>query len=88
MYNETIQFGTLLAKFRRAKQLSQEEVAFECRLSRKTLSNLERNEHFPNIITFGKYAKALNMLPSDLLKEIEKQTNYLFLLEEITDNTE
>jgi transcriptional regulator with XRE-family HTH domain len=51
MDNETIEFGTLLGKLRRAKQLSQEEVAFECRLSRKTLSNLERNEHFPNIIT-------------------------------------
>jgi transcriptional regulator with XRE-family HTH domain len=56
MDNETIEFGTLLAKLRRTKQLSQEEVAFYCRLSRKTLSNLERNEHFPNIITFGKYA--------------------------------
>jgi transcriptional regulator with XRE-family HTH domain len=53
MENETIEFGALLAKLRRAKQLSQEEVAFDCHLSRKTLSNLERNEHFPNIITFG-----------------------------------
>jgi transcriptional regulator with XRE-family HTH domain len=86
--NETNEFGTLLGILRRAKQLSQEEVAFECRLSRKTLSNLERNEHFPNIITFGKYAKALNMLPSELLKEIEKQSNYLLLLEENTEDSE
>ncbi|MFS0777645.1 helix-turn-helix transcriptional regulator [Neobacillus sp. 3P2-tot-E-2] len=57
-------------------------------MSRKTLSNLERNEHFPNIITFGKYANALNMLPSDLLKEIEKQSNFLQLLEDITDDFE
>jgi hypothetical protein len=34
MDNETIEFGTLLAKLRRGKQLSQEEVAFECRLSK------------------------------------------------------
>ncbi|WP_374934554.1 helix-turn-helix domain-containing protein [Neobacillus driksii] len=77
-----------MSKLRRVRQLSQEEVAFKCRLSRKTLSNLDRNEHFPNIITFGKYAKALNMLPSELLKEIEQQSNYLLLLEEITDDLE
>lgn len=88
MDNETIEFGTLLAKLRRGKQLSQEEVAFMCRLSRKTLSNLERNEHFPNIITFSKYAKALNMLPSELLKKIEEQSNYLLLLEKTTDDLE
>jgi transcriptional regulator with XRE-family HTH domain len=88
MDNETIEIGTLLAKLRRVRQLSQEEVAFKCRLSRKTLSNLERNEHFPNILTFGKYAKALDMLPSELLKEIEQQSNYLLLLEEITDEFE
>jgi transcriptional regulator with XRE-family HTH domain len=88
MDNQTIEFGTLLGKLRRAKKLSQEEVAFECRLSRKTLSNLERNEHFPNIITFGKYAKALNMLPSELLRKIETHSNFLQLLDEITDELE
>jgi transcriptional regulator with XRE-family HTH domain len=88
MDNKTVEFGTLLGKLRKVRQLSQEEVAFKCNLSRKTLSNLERNEHFPNIITFGKYALALNMPPSELLKEIEEQSNFLQLLEDITDELE
>jgi transcriptional regulator with XRE-family HTH domain len=88
MDNKKIEFGTLLGQLRRAKQLSQEEVAFDCRLSRKTLSNLERNEHFPNIITFGKFAKALDMLPSELLRKMETDSNFLQLIEEITDELE
>jgi transcriptional regulator with XRE-family HTH domain len=88
MDNKMIEFGTLLGQLRRAKQLSQEDVAFDCRLSRKTLSNLERNEHFPNIITFGKFAKALDMLPSELLRKMETDSNFLQLIEEITDELE
>lgn len=88
MDKETIEFGTLLGKLRRSRQLSQEEVAFKCNFSRKTLSNLERTEHFPNIITFGKFAKALNMEPSELLIQIEQQTNYLLLLEVDSDDVE
>ncbi|SDN05934.1 helix-turn-helix domain-containing protein [Bacillus sp. OK048] len=83
--NKTIKIGRLLAKVRSVKRLSQEDVEWASHISRKTISNLENDEQIPNLYTFGKLAKALGMKPSDLLIEIEKNTNYLLVIDQETE---
>ncbi|MBY0145089.1 helix-turn-helix domain-containing protein [Neobacillus niacini] len=84
--NENTEIGEVLARLRKAQNKSQDHVAFVCNISRKTMSNLERTEHFPNLLTFGKYAKALDMKPSKLLEELEENSNFLLLIDQDTND--
>ncbi|AGK55904.1 helix-turn-helix domain-containing protein [Bacillus sp. 1NLA3E] len=83
MKNKTIKIGKVLEKLRKARELSQEEVAFRCGISRKSMSNLEKDRHLPNLITLINIASALDMKPHELMKEIEKDID---LLERATDD--
>jgi transcriptional regulator with XRE-family HTH domain len=76
----------VLARLRKAPKNSQGHVAYVCNITRKTMSNLERTEHYPNLLTFGKYAKALDMKPSKLLEELEKNSNFLLLIDQDTND--
>jgi transcriptional regulator with XRE-family HTH domain len=84
--NENTEIGVVLARLRKSQKKSQDHVAFVCNITRKTMSNIERNEHIPNLLTFGKYAKALDMKPSKLLEELEKNSNFLMLIDQDTNN--
>ncbi|WP_062108645.1 helix-turn-helix domain-containing protein [Bacillus niameyensis] len=64
--------GITLERLRRGKQFSQEELGFQSSLDRKTISNLENNQQEPSFPTVVALAEALEMLPSDFVKEIEK----------------
>jgi transcriptional regulator with XRE-family HTH domain len=78
--DETIKIGEVLKKERKAKQKSQEDLAHECRLDRRSMTNLEKDIHLPGLDTFGKYALALDMKPSELLKILEENSNYITAL--------
>jgi transcriptional regulator with XRE-family HTH domain len=66
-------FGRALQKLRRKKILSQEDLAHKSGLDRTYISSLERDVYQPTISTIFALSKALNMTPSELIKEVEKE---------------
>lgn len=80
MADETIKIGEVLRRVRKTRDKTQEDVAHVSRLDRKSMTNLERDVHVPGLDTFGKYALALDMKPSELLKILEENSNYLTAL--------
>jgi transcriptional regulator with XRE-family HTH domain len=64
-----------LIKYRHLSQLSQEDLADMANIHRTYVSQIERGLKMPTLAIFFKVAKALNVNPSDLLKEIEKRYN-------------
>jgi transcriptional regulator with XRE-family HTH domain len=86
LMDEVIKIGEVLSKLRKARKLSQEHVAHLCDLERKTITNLETNIHLPILDTFGKYAVSLNMKPSELMKEIEENSNFLTVISKQVDD--
>lgn len=77
MENNDIKIGDVLRKARKTTPHTQESVAHLCDVERKTITNLEQCVHLPKLDTFGKYAVSLNMRPSELLKAIEEDSNFL-----------
>ncbi len=63
-------FGQSVAKYRRAKELSQEALAEKADLDRTYLSDIERGVRNPGIRNVVLIAKALGVPASDLLKGI------------------
>jgi transcriptional regulator with XRE-family HTH domain len=78
--DEPIKIGEELKKVRKAERKSQEDVAYECGIDRRSMTNLEKDIHLPGLDTFGKYALALDMNPSELLKILEENSNYITAL--------
>ena len=60
--------GRNLAKFRKERGLTQEDLAFECELYRTYISGIERGVRNPTILIIQKIAKALNLAPHRLLE--------------------
>ena len=53
--------GKNLARIRKEKGLSQEELAFQCELHRTYISGIERGIRNPTILILDKIAKSLNV---------------------------
>jgi transcriptional regulator with XRE-family HTH domain len=68
---KTVNVGTVLKRLRNTKGISQEELAYLSNLDRTYISMLERNTKQPTITTIFGLATALEMKPSELVKEIE-----------------
>jgi len=60
-------FGLNVAKERKKKGQSQEQLAFDCGLHRTYISGIERGIRNPTIAIVEKIAKALSIRPSALL---------------------
>jgi transcriptional regulator with XRE-family HTH domain len=60
--------GLNVRKFRGARGLSQEELAFECGLHRTYVSGVERGVRNPTVVVLEKIAKALKVATSRLLE--------------------
>jgi transcriptional regulator with XRE-family HTH domain len=60
--------GLNVRKFRGARSLSQEELAFECGLHRTYVSGVERGVRNPTVVVLEKIAKALKVGASRLLE--------------------
>jgi len=66
-------FGVVLKRHRKALSLSQEELALRCNLDRTFIGLLERGERRPTLKSVFVLAQNLNVSPSDLVREVEKQ---------------
>jgi transcriptional regulator with XRE-family HTH domain len=67
--------GRVLQRFREARKASQELVSGLAGIGRTHLSAIERGERKPTLETFFKIAYALDVKPSILMQEIEKELN-------------
>lgn len=66
-------FGLALRKYRLAAGLSQEQLGLESGVQRNFISLIETGQNQPTITTIFKLAAALDMKPSKLVQEAEKQ---------------
>jgi transcriptional regulator with XRE-family HTH domain len=82
----TIHIGKTLNKLRKQKDLSQEELGFRSNLDRTFISMLERNVRGAGLRTIFRLAKALEMKPHEIVKEIEENEKIDHLFEK--DETE
>lgn len=64
--------GQAIITIRKEKNLSQEQLAFEAGISRHFMYRLENNLASPTIKTLEKLSAALNIKPSEILLEAEK----------------
>jgi transcriptional regulator with XRE-family HTH domain len=64
-------FGKALRDQRVKAGLTQEQLGLEADLRRTFVSLLELGQQQPTITTIFKLAKALNLLPSELISEVE-----------------
>ena len=65
----TIQFGQLVRKYRKEKNMSQEQLALLCNMDRSYLGRIERGEVNPTLEKLYELAKFLDVNAKDLLPE-------------------
>ena len=63
----TIQFGQLVRKYRKERNMSQEQLALLCDIDRSYLGRIERGEVNPTLEKIYEISDALNVYASDLL---------------------
>ncbi|MEO9346332.1 helix-turn-helix domain-containing protein [Acinetobacter radioresistens] len=63
----TIQFGLLVRKYRKERNMSQEQLALLCNMDRSYLGRVERGEVNPTLEKIYEIARALDINPQDLL---------------------
>ncbi|MGY4158005.1 ribosome-binding protein aMBF1 (putative translation factor) [Bradyrhizobium sp. USDA 4461] len=66
-------FATNLRRLRNARGWSQDELAFEAKISRGYLSELETAEHYVSIKIIGRLAEKLDVEPAEFLKRPAKR---------------
>lgn len=75
---QSIFIGDVIIRLRRAKLMSQEELAFQSEIDRSYMSKIETNKSEPGLWTLFSLANALGMKPSELVKEIEESVDIDF----------
>ena len=60
-------FATNLRRIRHEKGLSQDELAYEAKISRSYLSQLEKGEFYASLKIIGRIANVLKTEPADFL---------------------
>jgi transcriptional regulator with XRE-family HTH domain len=60
-------FAANLRRFRHAKGISQEDLAYEADVNRTYLSRLEKGVSYPGLEIIAKLAEALGVEPAELL---------------------
>jgi len=63
----TIQFGQLVRKYRKERNMSQEQLALFCNMDRSYLGRIERGEVNPTLEKIYELAHGLNICPENLL---------------------
>ena len=69
-------FGRRLKALRKAKKMTQEELAEKLTLHNSYIGLLERGERIPSLITLDKIAKYFGVKPADLIMEEKKSEKY------------
>ena len=65
-------FAANLRRLRHAKGLSQDELAYEAKVSRSYLSQLEKGLFYASLKIIGKLATVLDVDPTELLRQNTK----------------
>lgn len=68
--------GKVIQRIREEQHKSQDLISGLAGIGRTHLSAIERGERKPTMETFFKIAYALDMRPSEIMKEIEKELEY------------
>lgn len=68
--NPLEQFAANLRRCRRNRGLSQQRLAFNCKLHRTEVSLLERGDRNPRLTTIVRLARALGVAPAELLEDV------------------
>ena len=63
----TIQFGQLVRKYRKERNMSLEQLALLCNMDRSYLGRIERGEVNPTLEKIYELATALEIMPKELL---------------------
>ena len=63
----TIQFGQLVRKYRKERNMSQEQLALLCNMDRSYLGRIERGEVNPTLEKIYEIAEKLEVNPINLL---------------------
>ena len=63
-------FATNLRRLRAKKGYSQDDLAYEARISRSYLSQLEKGKFYASLKIIGKLADVLEVDPADFLKAL------------------
>ena len=63
----TIQFGQLVRKYRKEKNMSQEQLALLCNMDRSYLGRIERGEVNPTLEKIYELSNALQIKASELM---------------------
>jgi transcriptional regulator with XRE-family HTH domain len=66
-------FAANLRRFRHAKGLSQEDLAYEADVNRTYISKLEKGTTFVGLEIIGKFAEVLDVDPADFLRGARKK---------------
>lgn len=61
-------FATNLCRWRNARGMSQDDLAYEAGVSRSYLSELEKGAYYASLEIVGRLAEALEVEPTELLK--------------------
>lgn len=67
-------FSSVLREVRKKRGLSQEALGFESGYHRTYVSLLERGLKSPSLQTIFNLARALDILPSEMLSRVERKT--------------
>lgn len=65
--------GKVIKRLRQKKGLTVNLLAYENDLQKSLISRLENGRNEPKLASLWKIAEALNIRPSDFVKEIEKE---------------
>jgi transcriptional regulator with XRE-family HTH domain len=69
-------FGDAFRKLRKKKRISQEKVSEEADCDRTTVSLIERGLVSPKLETIVRMCKAIAVLPSEVMRAMEKSSLY------------
>ena len=67
-------FAANLRRLRHAKGLSQDDLAYEAKISRSYLSQIEKGAFYASLKIVGKIAKTLEVEPAELLRLPTRRT--------------
>ena len=70
---DSVIVGRVIQRCRESRGLSQEVVSGFADIGRTHLSAIERGERRPTLETFFRLAEAMNISPSELMKQIETE---------------
>lgn len=65
-------FAANLRRLRHAKELSQEDLAYEAGVNRSYMSKLEKGATYVGLEIIGKLADVLDVDPAEFLKSVKK----------------